>query len=66
MRIRINGQERELPGDTTLAGLLASLDLPGRRVAVERNGKIVTRADYEATVLAEDDRLEIVQFVGGG
>ena len=66
MRIRINGQERELAGDTTLAGLLVSLDLPGRRVAVERNGEIVIRAEYEATVLAEGDRLEIVQFVGGG
>ena len=66
MRIRINGQDRDLPGETTLEGLLASLELPGGRVAVELNGEIVTRADYEATVLAEGDRLEIVQFVGGG
>ncbi len=66
MRIRINGQDRDYPEDTTLAGLLASLDLPGGRVAVERNGEIVPRADYGATALAEGDRLEIVQFVGGG
>lgn len=66
MKLRVNGQEREVPGGPTVASLLESLDLGPERVAVEHNGAIVPKAEYESTTLAEDDRLEVVQFVGGG
>lgn len=66
MRLRVNGQDREVPEGETLAHLLSSLELPTGRVAVERNGDIVPRDRFEGTVLAVGDRLEIVQFVGGG
>lgn len=66
MRLRVNGQDREVPEGETLAHLLNSLELPSRRVAVERNGDIVPRDRFEGTVLAARDSIEIVQFVGGG
>lgn len=66
MHLRVNGQDREVPEDETLARLLSSLELPTGRVAVERNGDIVPRDRFEGTVLAAGDRLEIVQFMGGG
>ncbi len=66
MRISVNGQGREIAAGTTLSQLLAGLDLGGMRVAVERNLNIVPRNEYDATVLAEGDRLEVVTFVGGG
>lgn len=66
MKVRLNGQERELPEGTTLEGLIRSLDLPSGRVAVERNGQVVPKVQYAGTVLQEGDRLEIVHFVGGG
>ena len=66
MRLRVNGQDRDVPEGETLAHLLSSLELPAGRVAVERNGEIVPRDGYEGAVLAAGDRIEIVQFVGGG
>lgn len=51
---------------TTLAELVASLGLEGKRIAVERNGEIVPRSRYANTPLVRGDRLEIVGAVGGG
>ena len=66
MRVEINGEPREIAPGSTVATLLASLGLADRPVAVERNQAIVPRAQHGATPLAEGDRLELVQFVGGG
>ena len=66
MTLTLNDRPTELPEGTTVAALLASLGFAERRVAVERNGDIVPRATYAETSLAEGDRVEIVQFVGGG
>ncbi len=66
MTVRLNGQERECPEGTSIAALLQALGLSAARVAVERNGAIVSRDRFSDTVLAEGDRLEVVQFVGGG
>lgn len=66
MEIVLNGQKRPVREGTTLAGLLETLGLPRDRLAVERNREIVRRESWEAVELRPDDRLEIVQFVGGG
>ena len=66
MRVQVNGEPRELAAGSTLGVLLQQLGLSARPVAVERNAEIVPRAAHRDTVLAEGDRLEIVQFVGGG
>jgi sulfur carrier protein len=65
--ISINGRAHPLssPG-LTLADLVAELDLAGKRIAVELNGRIVPRSAYADTPLAEGDRVEIVGAVGGG
>ncbi len=62
----VNGAPKEVAADLTLAGLLESLGVDPRRVAVERNLEIVPKAAYASTVLQQGDRVEIVQFVGGG
>jgi sulfur carrier protein len=66
MRVEINGEPREIEPGSTVSTLLISLGLAGRPVAVERNAAIVPRAEHAATALREGDRLELVQFVGGG
>jgi thiamine biosynthesis protein ThiS len=66
MRVEINGETREIEPDSTVAALLHSLGLEGRPVAVERNAAIVPRAEHASTRLSEGDKLELVQFVGGG
>jgi thiamine biosynthesis protein ThiS len=65
MRVVINGEERETAA-SAVAALIAELGLDARKVAVERNLEIVPRSQHAATPLAEGDRIEIVQFVGGG
>ena len=64
--ITLNGEPRALAGPVTVAGLVRVLALDGRKIAVERNREIVRRGRYDATELAQGDRLEIVHFIGGG
>jgi thiamine biosynthesis protein ThiS len=66
LRIQINGESREVQGNPSLAELIKQLDLPAARIAVELNREMVPRGSWGETMLHEDDRLEIVHFVGGG
>ena len=66
IEVTVNGEERSVPQGLTLAGVLELLDLDPRKVAVERNLEIAPRSQYDAIKIAAGDRLEIVQFVGGG
>jgi thiamine biosynthesis protein ThiS len=66
MKLQINGEARDFNPPLTLAGLLEQLEMKSDRVAVELNRIIVARDQWAKTNLAEDDRLEIVHFVGGG
>ncbi len=65
MQVQINGDPHTLE-PMTIMELLRSLDLDPARLAIERNRDIVPKREYDSTVLAEGDKLEIVQFVGGG
>lgn len=66
MTVIINGESRSIPENTNLAELLLILELASARVAIELNHNVIRRADWENTVLRENDRIEIVHFVGGG
>jgi thiamine biosynthesis protein ThiS len=66
MRLVINGEEKDFEGVSTLASLVEKLGLKADRLAIERNREIVSRAEWENVNLQENDRLEIVHFVGGG
>lgn len=64
--IRVNGEEVECTPGLTLAELVSDRGLDRARVAVELNGAIVPRDALDATLLHDDDKVEIVHFVGGG
>ena len=66
MKLKINGEEREVVDGLSLTALLESLQIRPGRVVVERNRDIVPRDSFGRAMLAEGDVLEIVQFVGGG
>ena len=66
MTITLNGDPRRIAPGTSIAALLAELDLPAEKVAVERNLAIVPRSTFAQVQLADGDALEIVHFVGGG
>lgn len=66
IEIHVNGQPRSIIAGSTVAALLASLELDPRTLAVERNLELVPRTQHAATPLAAGDRLEVVTLVGGG
>lgn len=63
--VKINGQQAEAAGKT-VAEIVTEKGLNVQRVAVELNGDIVKRSDFDKVVVKEDDSMEIVNFVGGG
>lgn len=64
--LEINGRTRQVPPVANVSELLLALGIEGTQVAVELNRRIVRRAEWDATPIADRDRVEIVQFVGGG
>lgn len=66
MQVTINGEPRTLDGPLTVAGLVETLGLDRRKVAVERNLEIVPRSTYENVAVVDGDAFEIVRFIGGG
>ncbi len=66
MNIQLNGEQKEVSEGSTVASLLSSLGIGVERVAVEVNLDIVPRARHATHVINDGDRIEIVQFVGGG
>lgn len=66
MRIILNGETREIEDGATLRRLVEDLAYASERIAVEHNREVRPRATWEAILLREGDRIEIVHFVGGG
>jgi thiamine biosynthesis protein ThiS len=66
VRVHVNGEAREFSSPLSLADLITELDLPPARIALELNRVVVRRGDWSTTELHDDDRIEIVHFVGGG
>jgi sulfur carrier protein len=66
MKLIINGEEKPVENVSSLSSLLQHLGLKADRVAIELNREIVARKVWDSTLLKDGDRLEIVQFVGGG
>ena len=66
MTIVLNGEPKEIPADLSVTELIEALGLPSERLAIEVNRRIIRRADWPSTTLAEGDKVEVVHFVGGG
>jgi thiamine biosynthesis protein ThiS len=66
LRVYVNGEPRELSAEISLTQLITQLDLPPARIAVELNRAVVRRSEWSTTTLKDEDRIEIVHFVGGG
>jgi thiamine biosynthesis protein ThiS len=66
LHVFVNGENKELSDGLSLEQLVNELMLPGVRIAIEVNGRVVRRGDWTVTRLNDEDRVEIVHFVGGG
>jgi sulfur carrier protein len=66
IRISVNGEPYQIAENSKVADLISDLKLPPERVAIELNLSILPRAKWAETELQTGDKLEVVQFVGGG
>ena len=64
--VSINGEVRHFDTPISITALLEQMQLGGKRIALERNGEIVPRGQFNLHLLADGDKLEIVVAVGGG
>lgn len=65
MLVRLNGELREIPDGTTIAGLLRLLGVKPARVAVVLNDAVVVRGKHDQQVVTAGDAVEIVAVMGG-
>ncbi len=66
MEITVNGELRQISGNSNIVQLLREMNLLGKRLAVEVNLEIVPRSQHEQYLLKQNDRVEIVHAIGGG
>ena len=65
-KIQLNGDSYEINNGTNLSELLNKLKIQKNKVAVEVNGVIIEKNKYLNLILSNDDKVEIVHFIGGG
>lgn len=66
MQIILNGETRDVAPGISLKAFVETLGSDPRGIAIERNLEIVPKSAHAVTLLEDGDRLEVVQFVGGG
>lgn len=66
MNIQLNGENHDIPDNSTAQDLIEQLGLTGKRLAMELNQEIVPRSTYAGTALQNGDQIEIVHAIGGG
>ncbi len=67
MNLKINGNIKSFDDSSmTVEGLVRQLNLLGKRIAIEKNGMIISKSEFQNITLQDGDQLEIVGAVGGG
>ena len=64
--IILNGKSSQIDSNINVEQLLKSLNLNDKRLAIEINQQIIPRSDFASHTLNEQDKVEIVQAIGGG
>ena len=65
-KIQLNGKKISIKPKTTIYGLLKKFKLNNKKVAIEHNGIIVPKSKFKKKYLINNDKLEVVHFIGGG
>jgi sulfur carrier protein len=66
MKLRVNGEDREITNIATVAELVDALGLPAPTMLVEHNGLALRREEWRDRALSDGDRIEIIRIVAGG
>ena len=65
-KIQLNGKKVVIKSNYSLLDLLKKYKLSNKKVAIEHNGVIVSKANFKKRYLKNNDKVEIVHFIGGG
>ena len=65
-KIQLNGKKITIKPNVTIYELLEKFKLNNKKVAIEYNGIIVPKTNYKKKILKNNDKLEVVHFIGGG
>ena len=65
-KIQLNGKKISIKKNTSIFDILIKFNLNNKKVAIEHNGQIIQKVNYRKKYLKNDDKLEIVHFIGGG
>ncbi|OUW10887.1 MAG: thiamine biosynthesis protein ThiS [Candidatus Pelagibacter sp. TMED166] len=65
-KIQLNGKKVTIKPNLTIQNLLKQFKLDDKKVAIEHNGIIVQKSSYKKKYLKNNDKLEVVHFIGGG
>ena len=66
IKIQLNGKKYQIMMGSNLKNLLEILKKDNNKVAIELNGEIANKKKYSEILLKKNDKVEIVQFIGGG
>ena len=65
-KIQLNGKKVIIQSNYSLFDLLKKYKLVNKKVAIEHNGVIIPKVNYKKRNLKNNDKIEIVHFIGGG
>jgi len=66
IKVLLNGKNKTIDDNTNLNLLLKELSIESNKVAIEINGVVISKNDYEKKIIRTNDKIEIVHFIGGG
>jgi len=66
IKVLLNGKNKTIKDKTNLNLLLKELSIESNKVAIEINGVVISKNDYEKKIIKTNDKIEIVHFIGGG
>ena len=65
-KIQLNGKKIVIKAKTSILDLLKKYKIPNNKVAIEYNGAIITKSNFNKKHLKDNDKIEVVHFIGGG
>jgi len=65
-KIKLNGKKITIKQKTSLFDLLKKFKLDKKKVAIELNSMIIAKQLYKKKIIKNNDKIEIVHFIGGG